>query len=76
VRSVAQAALDGIGRAGLAAVDMRYFTARDGTPVDYCCQRVRECEVYVAVIGFRCGSLEAGALAGLVDALGWSGGCR
>jgi hypothetical protein len=59
-RSFVQAALDGIGRTGLAAVDMRYFTARDGAPADYCCQRVRECEIYVALIGFRYGSLIPG----------------
>jgi tetratricopeptide (TPR) repeat protein len=55
-RSFVQAVLDGVGRAGMAAVDMRYFAAREGAPVDYCRQRVRECEIYVAVIGFRYGS--------------------
>jgi tetratricopeptide (TPR) repeat protein len=59
-RSFVQAVLDGVGRAGMAAVDMRYFAARDGMPIDYCRQRVRECEVYVAVIGFRYGSLVPG----------------
>ncbi len=39
----------------MAPVDMRYFAARDGQPADYCRQRVRECEIYVAVIGFRYG---------------------
>jgi hypothetical protein len=39
-RSFAQAVLDGIGRAGLAAVDMGHFAAREGPPVDYCRQRV------------------------------------
>lgn len=47
-RSFVQAVLDGIGRAGLAAVDMRHFAAREGTPVEYCRQQVRECEFYVA----------------------------
>jgi transcriptional regulator with XRE-family HTH domain len=56
-RSFAQAAIDAVGRAGMASVDMRYFSARDGTPADYCRQRVRECEVYVAVVGFQYGSL-------------------
>jgi len=37
----------------MAPVDMRYFAAREGKPADYCRQRVRECEIYVAVIGFR-----------------------
>jgi hypothetical protein len=56
-RPFVQAALDAVGRAGMAAVDMRYFAARDGRPADYCQQRVRECEIYVAVVGFRYGSL-------------------
>ena len=59
-RSFVQAALDAVGRAKMAAVDMRYFAARDGRPADYCRRRVRECEVYVAVVGFRYGSLVAG----------------
>ena len=39
---------------------MRHFAARDGNPAAYCQQRVRECEIYVAVIGFRYGSLVPG----------------
>jgi tetratricopeptide (TPR) repeat protein len=59
-RSFVQAALDAVSRAGMAPVDMRYFAARDGKPTDYCRQRVRECEIYVAVIGFRYGSMVPG----------------
>jgi hypothetical protein len=59
-RPFVQAALDAVGRAGMAPVDMRYFAARDGRPADYCRQRVRECETFVAVVGFRYGSLVPG----------------
>ena len=59
-RPFVQAALDGVARAGLAPVDMRYFAARDGRPADYCRRRVSECEVYAAVIGLRYGSLVPG----------------
>ena len=59
-RSFVQAVLDGIGRAGLAPVDMRYFPAREGQPTEYCRQRVRDCEIYAAVVGFRYGSLVPG----------------
>src|SRR5713226_2759232 len=59
-RSFVQAALDAVSRAGMAPVDMRYFAAREGKPADYCRTRVRECEVYVAVVGFRYGSIVPG----------------
>ena len=59
-RPFVQAALDAVGRAGMAPVNMRHFAARDGSPADYCQQRVRECEIYVAVIGFQYGSLVPG----------------
>ena len=39
---------------------MRYFAARDGQPADYCQTRVRECDIYVAVVGFRYGSMVPG----------------
>ena len=59
-RSFVQAALDALGRAGLVPVDMRYFAAREGKPADYCRQRVRSCDIYVAVVGFRYGSMVPG----------------
>jgi hypothetical protein len=62
-RSFVQGALVGAGRTGMAPVDMRYFAARDGSPAEYCRQRVAECEIYVAVVGFRYGSLVPGAAA-------------
>jgi hypothetical protein len=46
-RAFVQAALDAVGRAGMASVDMRYFAAEDGGPADYCRARVRECEIFV-----------------------------
>ncbi len=59
-RSFVQAALDAVGRARLAPVDMRYFSARDGMPADYCQQQVRSCDIYVVIVGFRYGSLVTG----------------
>jgi len=59
-RPFVQAALDAVSRARLTPVDMRYFSARDGKPADYCRQQVRACDIYVAIIGFRYGSLVAG----------------
>jgi hypothetical protein len=59
-RSFVRAALDAVARAGMAPVDMQYFAARDGEPADYCRERVRECEIYVAVVGFRYGSMVPG----------------
>ena len=59
-RPFVQAALDAVGRAGMAPVDMRYFAARDGRPAEYCQTRVRECEIYIVVVGFRYGSVVPG----------------
>ena len=59
-RPFVQAALDAVGRAQLASVDMRYFAARDDRPADYCQRQVLACDIYVAIIGFRYGSLISG----------------
>jgi len=59
-RSFVQAVLDAVNRAGLAAVDMGYFAAREGQPADFCQRRVRDCEIYLAIVGFRYGSLVPG----------------
>src|ERR1022692_2166206 len=59
-RSFVQAAGDAVARAEMAPVDMRYFAAWDGKPADYCRQRVGTCEIYVAVVGFRYGSMVPG----------------
>jgi tetratricopeptide (TPR) repeat protein len=56
-RSFVQAVLDAVARAGMVAVDMRYFAAREGQPADYCQQHVRQCDIYAAVVGWRYGSL-------------------
>jgi hypothetical protein len=59
-RPFVQAALDALGRARMAPVDMRYFAARDGRPANYCQQQVLTCDIYVAIIGFRYGSIVSG----------------
>jgi hypothetical protein len=59
-RSFTQAALDAVSRAGMAPIDMRHFSAREGSPADYCRERVCECEIYVAVVGLQYGSVVPG----------------
>ncbi|MDW5327187.1 tetratricopeptide repeat protein [Plantactinospora sp. KLBMP9567] len=59
--SFVRAAIDAVNRARLVPVDMAYFAARDGLPAVYCQEQVRACDVYVAVVGFRYGSIVPGA---------------
>jgi WD40 repeat protein len=54
--SFVQAAQDAVLKAGLRPVDMAQFAAREDTPAAYCERRVRECAIYLAVVGFRYGS--------------------
>src|SRR5262249_22963820 len=56
-RAFVPAGFDPGGRAGLVPVDMRYSAAGEGQPADYCQQRVRDSDIYIAVVGFRYGSL-------------------
>jgi WD40 repeat protein len=56
-RSCVQAALDAIRAADLRGLDMRDFVAQDLPPAHVCEQAVRRCDVYLAVIGFRYGSI-------------------
>ena len=55
-KSFIDAAIAAVNRAGCVPCDMKYFTARDEQPAQYCVERVRECEVYVGVVGLRYGS--------------------
>ena len=55
-RSFIDAAVAGVVRVGHVPCDMGYFTARDEKPAEYCRDRVRECDVYVGVIGLRYGT--------------------
>lgn len=52
-RSFVAAAEAAVARAGDAVTDMAYFAAREGQAFDYCQLRVRECDIYVGLIGLR-----------------------
>ncbi|MGZ9146695.1 MAG: DUF4062 domain-containing protein, partial [Nitrospira sp.] len=55
-RSFVDAAKAAVNCAGCVPCDMEYFTARDQKPAQYCIDRVRECDVYLGIIGLRYGS--------------------
>jgi hypothetical protein len=55
-KSFIDAVIAAVNRAGHVPCDMGYFTARDEKSAAYCQEKVRECDVYVGVIGLRYGS--------------------
>jgi Domain of unknown function (DUF4062)/Tetratricopeptide repeat len=50
------AAEEAVSRAGHAIADMAYFPVRDDKPADYCRALVRDCDIYVGLIGLRYGT--------------------
>jgi WD40 repeat protein len=55
-RSFVQAALDALAEAELLQRDMRFFAADDRTPAQVCVDAVRNCDVYVGILGLDYGS--------------------
>lgn len=55
-RSYVRAAIDGALRAGFASSDMCFFPADDRPAAEVCVRRVRECSVYVGLLGLDYGS--------------------
>jgi tetratricopeptide (TPR) repeat protein len=55
-RSFIAAAEAAVNRAGHAASDMAYFTARPGKPAAYCIDMVGRADIYVGILGLRYGT--------------------
>nr|WP_308203305.1 DUF4062 domain-containing protein [Frankia gtarii] len=69
-RAFVRAASDAVRRSGHIAISMEDFPAVSSLPASFCQEQVRECDVYIGVIGFRYGSLVAGGLHGDGTAVG------
>lgn len=54
--SFVAAAEEAVSRAGHAFADMAYSPVRDEKPAEYCRAQVRDCDIYVGLIGLRYGT--------------------